>query len=308
MLVFDAVSDQVAKCTTNNLKHKELDASLTAELERYKERVKTLEQRINVDLRNRENLIDSQIDDMIRNKMHMLTKPQVFYDDTHKQALGYKNPFYLKKAQRIKPTLYDGSVISKKHDVISVVDEEETLMLAEESRLKMLAKQNDPISKQKKINTSSINYIELNKLAEDFGKCFVPQKELSAEQAFWLPISSPISKQLVVQTTPVRMKAPSELPKTKRVLIFKKKELFLENDRLLEHIICQDVMNIVMHADSVPVNVLSANHKYIVHICVNSRATLTNCAKMEQDYIDEYSENLVLKAECHTPPRRKREV
>ncbi|GJV04411.1 integrase, catalytic region, zinc finger, CCHC-type containing protein [Tanacetum coccineum] len=54
---------------------------------------------------------------------------------------------------------------------------------------------------------------ELNKLAEDFGKCFVPQKELPAEQAFLLPLSNPISKQPVVQTTPVKMKAPSELPK-----------------------------------------------------------------------------------------------
>ncbi|GKB49015.1 zf-CCHC domain-containing protein [Tanacetum coccineum] len=60
--------------------------------------------------------------------VHMLTKTQVFYDDIHKQALGYQNPFYLKKAQRIKPTLYDGNVISKKHDVISMVDEEETLI------------------------------------------------------------------------------------------------------------------------------------------------------------------------------------
>ncbi|GJS00859.1 hypothetical protein Tco_0317367 [Tanacetum coccineum] len=113
----------------------------------------------------------------------MLTKPQVFYDDTHKQALGYQNPFYLKKAQWIKPTLYDGSAISKKNDVISVVDEEETLILEEESRSQMLAKQNDPISKEKKVNISSINYSKLNKLAKDFGKHFVPQKELSAEQA-----------------------------------------------------------------------------------------------------------------------------
>ncbi|GJV81721.1 hypothetical protein Tco_1517591 [Tanacetum coccineum] len=34
-----------------------------------------------------------------------------------------------------------------------------------------------------------------------------------------------------------------------------------------------------------------------VHICVNSLATLTNYAKIEQDYIDEYTENLVLRAE-----------
>ncbi|GJW41947.1 hypothetical protein Tco_0070746 [Tanacetum coccineum] len=64
----------------------------------------------------------------------MLTKPQVFYDDTHKQALGYQNPFYLKKAQRIKPTLYDASVISRQHDVIPMTNEEETLILVEAPR------------------------------------------------------------------------------------------------------------------------------------------------------------------------------
>ncbi|GJT16424.1 retrotransposon protein, putative, ty1-copia subclass [Tanacetum coccineum] len=83
------------------------------------------------------------------------------------------------------------------------------------------------------------------------------------------------------------------------------------------------VMNIVMHDDSVHVNVLPANNKClmndnleserliqendhlfklllsqdIVHICVNSLSTLTNYAKMKHDYIDEYSENLVLKVE-----------
>ncbi|GJU07373.1 integrase, catalytic region, zinc finger, CCHC-type containing protein [Tanacetum coccineum] len=113
--------------------------------------------------------------------MHMLTKPQVFYDDTHKQALGYQNPFHLKKAQRIQPTLYDGSVIAKEHVVISVIDDEETLILEEESRSKMLDKQNDPISIEKKIKISPIDYSKLNKIKEDFGKHFVTQKELSAE-------------------------------------------------------------------------------------------------------------------------------
>nr|GFC20972.1 hypothetical protein [Tanacetum cinerariifolium] len=175
-----------------------INESLTTELERFKERIKTFEQRFNVNLNSQEKLIDSQIDDMIRDRcelkqeidslkhalskqvkeresllqtltvfkkeskekedkymdkeidlekkikeldnivykvgqsaqtVHMLTKPQVFYDDTHKQALGYQNPFYLKNAQQIRPTLYDGIVISKKHDVISMVDEEETLIL-----------------------------------------------------------------------------------------------------------------------------------------------------------------------------------
>ncbi|GKD16632.1 hypothetical protein Tco_1205790, partial [Tanacetum coccineum] len=116
--------------------------------------------------------------------MHMLTKPQVFYDDTHKQALGYQNLLYLKKAQRIQPTLYDGSVIAKEHAVISVNDDKEMLILEEKSRSKMLDKQNDPISIEKKIKISPIDYSKLNKIKEDSGKHFVTQKELSAEQAF----------------------------------------------------------------------------------------------------------------------------
>ncbi|GKF57417.1 hypothetical protein Tco_0170954, partial [Tanacetum coccineum] len=40
--------------------------SITAEFERYKERVKTIEQRLNIDLSSREKMIDSQMDDMIR--------------------------------------------------------------------------------------------------------------------------------------------------------------------------------------------------------------------------------------------------
>ncbi|GJW58953.1 hypothetical protein Tco_0105684 [Tanacetum coccineum] len=69
--------------------------------------------------------------------MHMLTKPRAFYDNIHKRALGYQKPFYLKKAQRIKPTLYDGIVISAKHVVMPMIDDEETLILEEESRSKI---------------------------------------------------------------------------------------------------------------------------------------------------------------------------
>ncbi|GJR20726.1 retrovirus-related pol polyprotein from transposon TNT 1-94 [Tanacetum coccineum] len=81
-----------------------------------------------------------------------------------------------RKAQQIKPTLYDGSVISSQHAVIPVIDDEETLILEEVSRFKMLAKQNDPISKEKKINTTPINYVELNRLSEDFAPSELPKK------------------------------------------------------------------------------------------------------------------------------------
>ncbi|GJX35933.1 retrovirus-related pol polyprotein from transposon TNT 1-94 [Tanacetum coccineum] len=77
-----------------------------------------------------------------------------------------------------------------KYAMIYVLYGEETLILEEESRSKMLDKQNDPISIEKKIKISPIDYSKLNKIKEDFGKHFVTQKELSAEQAFWLKHSS----------------------------------------------------------------------------------------------------------------------
>ncbi|GJX63444.1 retrovirus-related pol polyprotein from transposon TNT 1-94, partial [Tanacetum coccineum] len=47
-------------------------------------------------------------------------------------------------AQRIKPTLYDGAIMSNTHVVMPVIDDEETLILEEESRLKMFEKAKDP--------------------------------------------------------------------------------------------------------------------------------------------------------------------
>nr|GEW39466.1 reverse transcriptase domain-containing protein [Tanacetum cinerariifolium] len=46
----------------------------------------------------------------------------------------------------IRPMLYDGSVIAKETNVISIVDSEKTFMLKEESRYKMLLKQSDPMT------------------------------------------------------------------------------------------------------------------------------------------------------------------
>ncbi|GKD11661.1 retrovirus-related pol polyprotein from transposon TNT 1-94, partial [Tanacetum coccineum] len=83
--------------------------------------------------------------------VHMLTRPQFFYDNTTKQAL------------------------------------EETLTLAEESHLEMLLKHKDYMMQEKikQIDTTPIDYDALNKLYKDFETWFVPQNELSTEQAFW---------------------------------------------------------------------------------------------------------------------------
>nr|GFB86957.1 hypothetical protein [Tanacetum cinerariifolium] len=116
--------------------------------------------------------------------VHMLTKPQVFYNHATRQAFGFQNPCYLKKAQQLKPNMYDGSVIGKSV-VVVVPDSEDTLMYAEESRSKMIEKQNDPQMIEKKVITKPIYYAILKQLSTDFNTRFVPQTESSAEQAFW---------------------------------------------------------------------------------------------------------------------------
>nr|GEZ40342.1 hypothetical protein [Tanacetum cinerariifolium] len=89
----------------------------------------------------------------------------------------------------IRPTLYDGSVIAKETNVISIVDYEDTLMLEEESRSKMLLKQSDQKVLEKKVIIKATNYAELNRLSKDFGKRFISQQELSNEEAFRLQTS-----------------------------------------------------------------------------------------------------------------------
>ncbi|GJY39896.1 retrovirus-related pol polyprotein from transposon TNT 1-94 [Tanacetum coccineum] len=99
------------------------------------------------------------------------------------------NPFHLKKAQRIKPTLYDGIVISAKHVAMPMIDDEETLILEEESQSKILC--------------------------DDLGKRFTPQQELSVEQTFWLRMSNPVGKPF--DASLVKIEAPKELLKVSLV-------------------------------------------------------------------------------------------
>ncbi|GJU04290.1 hypothetical protein Tco_1114628 [Tanacetum coccineum] len=237
--VIEQMSEQMINHVNNweKANKEQNNESITAELERYKERVKTFEQRLNIDLifkneskekedKYMENEIDlekkiKELDNIIckvgqsAQTVHMLTKPQAFYDNTHKQALGYQNPFYLRKAQRMKPTLYDGVVLSNTHVAMPVIDDEETLILEEESRSKMSEKAKDPEVIAKKISHKPIDYENLNSLTDDFEKRFSPQQELSAEQAFWFHTLNPTIEPSY--TPPVIVDVPSELPKVSLV-------------------------------------------------------------------------------------------
>nr|GEX57413.1 Gag-Pol polyprotein [Tanacetum cinerariifolium] len=121
------------------------------------------------------------------------------------------NPYSQYKAQQLEPKLYDGNVIEKTSAIV-IPDSEETLMLAEESRSKILLKQKDPMMLVKKVNTTPVDYAVLNQLSQDFKTRFVPKTELSTEQAFWSQ-NSMNSPEPTLSSRPTKVEVPKELPK-----------------------------------------------------------------------------------------------
>ncbi|GJS79834.1 hypothetical protein Tco_0729715 [Tanacetum coccineum] len=127
--------------------------------------------------------------------------------------------------------------------------------------------------REKYIN-SQLREVIVDRNAKHFVKYFVPQKQLSAKQAFWLPISKPVSETPPVQLELVLKEIPRELPtishakeitdmkevftqmETKvdrcsverKYLEIKEKELLLENDQLLELIISQDLVHTAVNS------------------------------------------------------------
>ncbi|GJR05589.1 ribonuclease H-like domain-containing protein [Tanacetum coccineum] len=68
----------------------------------------------------------------------------------------------------------DSNIIPYSHTgAIVIPDSEETLMLVEESRSKILLKQKDPMVLEKKVNTTPVDYAVPNQLSQDFKKQFV---------------------------------------------------------------------------------------------------------------------------------------
>ncbi|GJT49983.1 integrase, catalytic region, zinc finger, CCHC-type containing protein [Tanacetum coccineum] len=251
----DQMSNQVTHWDKVNQETKNVNESLTAELERYKERVKTFEQRLNVDLSSHEKLIDSQMDDMIRNRNAL--KQEI---DSLKQTL-------YKQVKENESLLQTFNVFKKE---------------SKEKENKYMDKEIDLEKKIKELIIFELNEVKtvFNQIEAVVDQCFVDKKYFDIQ----------------------------------------KKELSLDNDRLLVCIICQDAMNIVMHANSVHVNVLHASlvndnleierleqendHLFklllsqdIVQICVNSLATRNICREMQQSFIHEYNGNVMLKAE-----------
>nr|GEX76652.1 hypothetical protein [Tanacetum cinerariifolium] len=196
LYVIEQLKTQVVNYTKINQDNKNVNEILTDELERYKDQVRILKEQNNVDKESESCAQSLEIENL---------KHTLYEHLKENESLE----------QMLEPKLYDGSVIQKT-DAIVIRDYEETLMLEDESRSKMLQKQKDPMMSEKKVNIKPVDYAALNQPSQDFETRFVPQTELSAEQAFWSQNSGNF-EQLNLSASTTIVEVPKELHKVSMV-------------------------------------------------------------------------------------------
>ncbi|GJR62936.1 retrovirus-related pol polyprotein from transposon TNT 1-94 [Tanacetum coccineum] len=126
-------------------------------------------------------------------------KPKRATKDLHKDILGTRNPGLGYMAKRAQPVLYDAdTLLHPNHHPVSIWDSEEVLVHQVVSMKKMNEKPGH-------VRPENGFYEKLNALK------FVPQKELSGDQAYWLSaneIASQASKSATPATPFVRKSRP----------------------------------------------------------------------------------------------------
>nr|GEX41679.1 hypothetical protein [Tanacetum cinerariifolium] len=230
------------------------------------------------------------------------TKPkrkrdEAWFKDKNSSSLAQQDDLILSVIEQLKTKVINCTKINQENKNVNEFltgeleryKDQETLMLKDESRSKMLQKQKDPMMSKKKVNTKPVDYAALNHLSKDFETRFVPQTELSAEQAFWSQYSVNSEEPNLSSSTTI-VEVPNELPKVSMVnsslkklkfhlasfdvvvkerttttaitegillnnIVLRKKiqnnmkVVLKENERLLEQAISADIVNIVVHTN-----------------------------------------------------------
>ncbi|GJX84880.1 retrovirus-related pol polyprotein from transposon TNT 1-94, partial [Tanacetum coccineum] len=185
--VIEQLKIQVVNCTKINLDNKSVNDTLTAGLERYKDQVKVLKEGQNVNLKKKKSLMQTVT--LLKNDFKKEESKNIDREIALEKRIKQLDNIDFKrdqsaqtKVQQLEPKLYNGNLIKNTSDIV-ILDSEETLMLAEESH---------------------------------FETRFVPQTELSAEQAFWSQ-NSVNSPEPILSSRPTIVEVPKELPKVSMV-------------------------------------------------------------------------------------------
>ncbi|GJZ56766.1 retrovirus-related pol polyprotein from transposon TNT 1-94, partial [Tanacetum coccineum] len=163
---------------------------------------------------------DSDCDDITTTKVALMANLSHYNSDVLSEVPIFDNTHNDMSNQSVHEMQYSKPshlVDYPKNEITSdsnIIPYSQDFDLAEESRSKMILKKSD--SEVVKLNTKPVDYAVLNQLSIDFGKRFVPQTELSAEQAFWSK-NSPSYAESSTSSTPVKTVVPKEIPKVSLV-------------------------------------------------------------------------------------------
>ncbi|GJS68254.1 integrase, catalytic region, zinc finger, CCHC-type containing protein [Tanacetum coccineum] len=360
--VIEQMSEQMINHVNNweKANKEQNNESITAELERYKERVKTFEQRLNIDLSSREKMIDSQMDDMIKEKLalkekvdsleqnlskqikekesllqtfnvfkneakekenkyqeneidlekkikeldnivykvgqstqtvHMLTKPQSFYDNIHKQALELSAEQAF-RFRIVNPTIEPSYTPPVIVDVPSELPKV-SLVNASLKKLKFHLTQFDSVVR-KRTTPSALEEGEwgFEHTKTVFNNEIIPFLK-SLKDIFNVFDKDLLNEITEVQTVFDQMDAAVQQSSVdKQCLEIAKKEILLENDRLLQKIMSQDVMLTVMNSmslnnDSVNMEMQECES---CEKCLNLDAELSKSKQAYNDFLKNYSQ------------------
>nr|GEU28595.1 retrovirus-related Pol polyprotein from transposon TNT 1-94 [Tanacetum cinerariifolium] len=235
--VIEQLKTQVVNCTKINQDNKNVNEILTAELERYKNQERILKEQNNVDnasVSYEQSLeietLKHTLSEHLKEKESLQQKVTILKNyfqkeesrnidrelALEKQDLGFQNPRYLKRAQQLKLKLYDGSVIEKS-DAIVIHDSEETLLLAEESL--------QPEEPNLSISTAIVE------VPKELPKVSMVNSSLKKLKFHLASFDMAVEQHCV----------------EKNKFQDKMKNVFKDNDRLLEKAISVDIVNIVVY-------------------------------------------------------------
>ncbi|GJR82233.1 retrovirus-related pol polyprotein from transposon TNT 1-94 [Tanacetum coccineum] len=161
---------------------------------------------------------------------------------------------------KLEPKLYDGNVIEKTNSIV-ILDSEETLMLAEESRSKILLKQQDPMMLKKKVNTTPVDYANFVNSLEPTLSSRPTKVEVPKELPKVSMVNTSLKKlkhHLAVQNVFHQMEQDVEQHRLEsKTFEFKMNQVLNENKRLLEQVISKGIVNMSVHSyvDNASLNV-----------------------------------------------------
>ncbi|GJT32163.1 retrovirus-related pol polyprotein from transposon TNT 1-94 [Tanacetum coccineum] len=183
MMIINDMHKQSFQCISANEQNKVVNESLTAELARYKEQVQLYEKRARI-VEKELHFVKIQLNSTIIHDKLIKEEVTTLKQDFKQKENKYLEEFLDMKQLKEKTT----------HAPTVVHDSEDTLEIAEQTRIGMLEKMKSTLWVDSKIKIAPPDYSKENYLAT-----FTPQRQLTPKQIFWSSkiekmTSKPISK------------------------------------------------------------------------------------------------------------------